>query len=81
MNLTFSNFREECIFVLVYNKSKNSFSGVSKQKIADYVINRSENAVCRFDMDKLKPFLVKEVKTYTPEEFEEFLNNNSFISY
>lgn len=81
VNLTFSNFREECIFILVYNKSKNSFSGVSKQKIADYVINRSENAVCRFDMDKLKPFLVKEVKTYTPEEFEKFLNNNSFISY
>lgn len=81
LDLTFSNFREECVFILVYNKIKNSFSGVSKQKIADYVINRSENATCRFDLDKLKPFLVKEVKTYTPEEFEYFLNNNSFISY
>lgn len=81
LGITFSNFRNECVFILVYNKEKNSLPQPSQQRIAEFVNKRSENAECRFDFDKLKPFLVHDVKTYTREEFEDFLKKQEFLQY
>lgn len=84
LNTTFRSFNAKTLFILVYNEEANPYvkqGSPSLNKIAKAVSKKSECADIRFDFDKIKPFLVYDVKTLTATEFEDFLSRNQFIDY
>lgn len=84
LNTTFRSFNANTLFILVYNEEANPYvkqGSPSLNKIAKAVSKKSECADIRFDFDKIKPFLVYDVKTLTATEFEDFLSRNRFIDY
>lgn len=73
-NLDF--YRQNVIFILVYNQEKNT----SKIAIQQYVNKKANRKISRFGLDRLENAFFKEVYTLTEKEFDLFLGNkkNSF---
>lgn len=81
LETTFSKFRDHSIFILVYNSENVDGQKKSFNKIVQNVYERSELKNKRFNLKKLAPFLVNNVETYTKEEFEVFLSQQTFLKY
>lgn len=63
-NICFS--REKVEYVLVYNNKKNS-----KTLIADYISKKANTHFIEKGLEKFKGYCLRDVYTYTKEEFEE----------
>ena len=70
--------RDNVIFILVYNESKNSCredsvkkEDSSKAVIAKYFHAKAKKKYVRFDLDRFKKLYFRDVFTYTEKEFEE----------
>ena len=64
--------RENLIFILVYNGSKNS-----REKIAQHINNMAKKEFVLFGLEKLKGLSFKEIYTYTEKEFADYLQKTT----
>lgn len=75
-----SDTRTEMEFVLVYNEQKNPDNGPnpcdapSRAAIASHLANRAKTEYIRFDLQRFQKLCFRAVHTYTPEEFEKYLD-------
>lgn len=65
-----SYFRENAIFILVYNEDKNSHF---QNLIENNIMQRAKEEKIRFGLDKFNKLYLKEIHTYTKKQFESFL--------
>lgn len=66
---TVSYTREYVEYVLVYNEEKNSY----KEKISSYFEDKATVPKVRFGLERFKGYLLKDVHTYTPSQFEAYM--------
>lgn len=69
-------------FVLVYNPEKNIDKShqTSRETIAELVTNKAKTELRRFDLEDYRTLYIRNVHTYTPEEFENYLGSRVLVS-
>lgn len=69
-------------FVLVYNPEKNIDKShqASRETIAELVTNKAKVELRRFDLEHYRTLYFRDVHTYTPEEFENYLGSRALVS-
>ncbi len=75
-NTTLSFSRDNIIYVVVYNESKNPklSKTSSKNRISEYLSNKSNEERIYFDLTKYKKAYFKDIHTYNEQEFNDYIN-------
>lgn len=60
--------RDHIEYILVYNEEKNSC-----KEIAMHFGKMADTEIIRFGLERFKGYLLKDVHTYTPNQFEEYI--------
>ena len=83
---TISSIRNSTDFILVFNPENNKIPTQNKSghdiqdspnrnATIDYIFNKAEKELVRFDLQKIENFCFESVHTYTKQEFEGCLHN------
>ncbi len=86
INLT--TLRSKATLVLVFRKDLNPAEGDDRQSLPmapsrDKIVSRlfelADKELIRFDLERFKSYCFKDVHTYSPEEFDTYLQNKKSI--
>ena len=76
MEQTISDTRQEMEFILVYNEKENQGQVKhSQREIKNYLAKKSGTEHILFDLERFQTLYFRAVHTYSPSQFETFLQN------